>query len=1058
MAKRTRKLPSKQVHKRQQAELPAGIRLVRTLRGHERPIGRIAWSPNGRLLASPSNDKTIRLWDASTGECLQVLRNEEFVHLVAFSNDGKLLATGGRFGADGNFALTLWNLDNGQVLKRLGNHLSTISAVAFQPNGTSLASGSFDTSAKLWDIESGTQLNVFGTPAAGSRLPDDLIYDIAFDPTGRQLLIGGVRKIQIIDPITGERIRRLKGQGYATNIAFDSAGRWLASAGSDGAVHLRDTSSYKLLRTLEGHTDAVTCLRFLPNTDLLATRGREHDSTIRLWHAATGNALATFHELASDSCFPGIAFHPFQRLLATVGSDPDAAGQNRDRLIHIWELDVDRLLDPLEKSVHYVNAKVVLVGDTGVGKSGLSLVLNNEKFAPTESTAGRRVWTFDTQRVKVENEVTQTRETLLWDLAGQPGYRIIHQLHLNEVAVAIVVFDARSETDPLAGVRHWERALRLAQQRQRSASVAMKKFLVSARNDRGGVSVSKDRINALRSEFEFDGYFETSAKEGWEIETLREAIQNAIDWGNLPEVSSSELFAKIKDFLLEVKKSGRMLSPASQLFDEFNKSGDVASDDLTILKNQFDTCIGRLENRDLIRRLTFGGYVLLQPELLDAYASAMVNTAKSEPDGLGSLGEDVALAGKFFVPKEQKIQEPDQEQLLLHATVEELVRHDLALRENADDGRYLVFPSQFNRDYEDAPEPKGKALAISFDGPAQNLYSTLTVRLAHSGLFTTGRVDMWRNAALFTAKASGKCGLFLQEFAEGRGRLILFYDERASSETRFNFEEFVVTHVERRALNDSVAIVRFFICSNGHPVPHEYVKLLREQGKTVFACPCGEQVSLIETREPTQFQSAVSAMDQSADRHRDFDAFVMSAKGEVSTQNFKKWAGAERVTLAIVFTDIIGSTALNESIRDESMAPIIQSHFLQSRTLIKRFGGREIKTIGDSFMTAFKSADAALNYALSLHESTGHPEVKIRAGIHIGQMQVTEDDVFGGTVNFAARVVGAIEGAEIWLSERVKEDIDRLGSRQHKELVWQRHDSVTLKGFPDTFTLWSVRD
>jgi hypothetical protein len=69
-----------------------------------------------------------------------------------------------------------------------------------------------------------------------------------------------------------------------------------------------------------------------------------------------------------------------------------------------------------------------------------------------------------------------------------------------------------------------------------------------------------------------------------------------------------------------------------------------------------------LENRDLIRRLTFGGYVLLQPELLDAYGSAMVNTAKEEPDGLGSLAEEITLAGKFFVPKEQKVTDPGQEQ------------------------------------------------------------------------------------------------------------------------------------------------------------------------------------------------------------------------------------------------------------------------------------------------------------------------------------------------------------------------------------------------------------
>jgi hypothetical protein len=74
---------------------------------------------------------------------------------------------------------------------------------------------------------------------------------------------------------------------------------------------------------------------------------------------------------------------------------------------------------------------------------------------------------------------------------------------------------------------------------------------------------------------------------------------------------------------------------------------------------------------------------MLQSKLLDAYASAMVNTAKEEPDGLGSLAEEIALAGRFFVPEERIIEDSGQEQLLLTATVEELVRYDLALQENA---------------------------------------------------------------------------------------------------------------------------------------------------------------------------------------------------------------------------------------------------------------------------------------------------------------------------------------------------------------------------------------
>ena len=266
-----------------------------------------------------------------------------------------------------------------------------------------------------------------------------------------------------------------------------------------------------------------------------------------------------------------------------------------------------------------------------------------------------------------------------------------------------------------------------------------------------------------------------------------------------------------------------------------------------------------------------------------------------------------------------------------------------------------------------------------------------------------------------------------------------------------------MAHAQRRALDGTVDLVRFFVCPDcGDPVPDSYVKRLRDKGTMAFNCPCGGTVSLSEPKDRIHFRSEVEAMDKSADRQRDFDAFIMSAKGETSTTKFQEWAGGERVTLAIVFTDVVGSTALGEEIRDEAMNQVRRAHFAQSRKLIGQFKGREIKTIGDSFMAAFKSVDAGLDYARALQGNAGHPQVQIRAGIHIGPMHVEEGDVFGGTVNFAARVIGAIKGAEIWLSDRARDDIDRLGAKHHKQLKWERHEGVAMKGFPGGFTLWSL--
>jgi class 3 adenylate cyclase len=573
------------------------------------------------------------------------------------------------------------------------------------------------------------------------------------------------------------------------------------------------------------------------------------------------------------------------------------------------------------------------------------------------------------------------------------------------------------------------------------------------------VSVSKERIDGLIREFGIDGYFATSAKEGWQIAELRAAIESAIDWGELPVVTSTTLFAAIKAFLLDIKKTGQLLAPVSDLLRLFEDAAAVSetSDDEN-LRGSFSSCIGRLENRDLIRRLSFGDYVLLQPELLDAYASAMVVTAKDEPDGLGSISEQAALGGHFHVPEEHRIKDHKQEQLLLHATIEELVQHDLALRENSVDGGYLVFPSQFNRDYEDAPEPPGRTLAISFEGPTQSLYSTLAVRLGHSGLFEITRAEMWRNAAVFGARAGGKCGLYLQEFGEARGRLTLFFDS-TSAETRFHFEEYVLAHLNRRALEGSVDLVRFYVCDVCHyPVPDFYIKLLREKGNTTYHCPCGGTVPLTELRgaDATRFSSEVWRMDIEADRQRNFDAFLLSAVGETRTRTFTDWAGGERVTLAIIFTDVVGSTAMGEMLKDEDMGEVRRAHFYQSRKLITRYKGREIKTIGDSFMAAFRSVEAALDYARAFQANTGDKKVRIRAGIHIGPMHVEEGDVFGSTVNYAARIVNAIKEDEIWLSESAKADIDALGARRYRNLIWERHESVDLKGFAGPCELWSV--
>ena len=1008
-----------------QKKLPPGVKLVQTLRGHANVIGKIAWSPDGKRLASPSRDKTVRLWDVLTGACLKILEQHQYETLtVAFSPDGKILASGGEGGE-----LYLWDANHGVLLGELSDHISAVSCLAFDPTGQQLASGDFAGELRVRKITTTPRIQQEKSIQLNKPDATEKIYQVAFDDTGQRIAAASKQEgIQVWNTHTGKIAHAMDGHGGGATIAWNSSGTLLASSGEDRTIKL--WSMGQLTKTLQGHSKHVISLDFIPNTELLVSMGL--DDTVRFWNIKMGVCIAIFSELKGADFLSGLAVHPHQPRIAIVGSDPDTPINIRDRIVHIYELDWELLLGQLVDSTnHYVNAKVALIGDAGAGKTGLSLVLRNQPFRATASTHGRAIQLIDSQQVITANNTIQTREILVWDFAGQPNYRIIYQLHLHQVAVALLVFDACNETNLLAGVTYWARALHLAQQRQGSVAIPMKIFLVSARNDIGCVSISEQRLQALVKKFGFDGYFRTSAKEGRGVQELQQAITKSVNWEQLPTVSPSLRFTTIKTFLLNEQNKATLLVPERQLFKDYTQQHPEKHKREKYLQAQFTTCIGQLETHDLIRRLSFGDYILLQPELLDAFASAMLNAAKEEPDGLGSLSEEVALQGTFYIPEELTIQDHGQKQILLVATLNELLQHGLVLRETTYDGNYLVFPSQFNRDDEDAPELEGKAVEITFDGPVRNLYATLVVRLAHSGIFSTERAKMWRNTAVFTDHIGGKHGLLLQKIDEARGRLILFFpDAQMSDENRFHFETLILKHVKQRTLNNTVQLVRLYVCQNcNQPVPDVHVKQLQAKKKHSFTCACGSMVSHDVMPTPEE---------------------------KTGPPNLQKWAGGEQVTLAIVFTDVIGSTQLSENIGIHKMNHVRRAHFNQNHKLTNQFRCRKTKSLGDGFISLFSSVDCALDYARALQRNAGHPQVQIRVGIHFGTMQVYQNDVFGATVGFAARMTNIIRGAEIWLSNAAKEEIDRLGATQHKPLQWQKHTTV-VKGYAGTFTLWALR-
>ena len=866
-------------------QIPDGLTLLHTLIGHRGVITRIAWSPDGKTLASPSRDSSIRLWDATTGELQQTLDGNAGGHTVwyssvAWSPDGSQIAA-----TSGDRSVELWDVEKGNMYWALDGHTGPVHSVSWSPDGAEIVTASSDGTVRLWDIDQ-TDLKWTATDHSNSVLA------VAWSPDGKMVASGSAdNTVRIWEKHIG-LTSRLTFEGHSdpvSSVCWSHDGSLVASGSFDNTVRIWDAATGRQKFILEGHSDTIVSVSFSANDELLASKSK--DGTVRIWRCDPWDLVAVLEEQIYLDDYSSAVFHPESMVLASLGK--------ANAVIRLWDLDLPFLLGGVTAvdTVHYTNAKVILLGDTGVGKTGLGLVLTGAPFSATESTHGRHVWTMSQDKIQHEDGREETRETLLWDLAGQPGYRLIHQLHLNEIAVALVLFDQRSEADPFAGVRHWARALRQAQRIQGEAAIPMKKYLVASRVDRGGIGVSRERIEAVMADLGFDGYFETSAKEGWDIPQLMQTIKDQTPWDILPKVSSNELFQMIKDFLIKEKEKGRVLTTFDDLYNIFKElHGDSirfaglapGQDSQAMLRIQFETCIGRIESRDLIRRLSFGNLILLQPELLDSYASAIVNAAKSEPDGLGSIYEEDIRNGKFRMSSDERIRDRGQEPLLLIATVEDLLRHEIALRESTDGGPILVFPTEFTREHGSTPDPEGKTAYFTFEGAVLNIYATLVVRLLRSAVFVKDK--MWRNLVIVKDAVGAKCGLALQEVEEGNGKLTLFHTKDASKQTQFQFEEYVRLHLQRRAFPDTIFRHAIFKCTDcGFTVTDQLARLRSERGFDWAHCPvCSTRISLVDRPEKISSDDieVIVEMDKSADEKRDIALTDSIFQGKIATRDF----------------------------------------------------------------------------------------------------------------------------------------------------------------------------
>jgi GTPase SAR1 family protein len=495
--------------------------------------------------------------------------------------------------------------------------------------------------------------------------------------------------------------------------------------------------------------------------------------------------------------------------------------------------------------VQYANAKVLLVGESGVGKSGLAnylahgIKVRDDKPIPSTDGAWATHWPLPHPKTTVGVD----REIWLWDFAGQVDYRLVHQIFMDETAAAVLVFNPQSE-NPFEGLGHWDRDL------QKAARKPFAKLLAAGRVDRGGLVVSATSMTKFMEERQFHGSLhETSAKTGKGCKKLREAIVKAIDWDRIPITTSLTLYHRIKEEVLRLRDSGTILIRLSEL----NQRLELLLSGQRFTSAELQTALGHLAGPGMIQRLEFGGFILLRPEVLSRYAAAVVRKVRKHPQEIGCIREDELLAGDLDYQDFTRLPRED-ERVVLQTLLETFISRAWCLRQPCDGSPLLTFPSYFRRERREQPSHPITLVTYRFDGPTDEIYATLVVRLHHTVAFHS--TVLWRSAADFRTQTGGVLGFTLTREAEGTSRLEVYFAPSVDENSRVIFLRYVHDHLIHNAQN--VVRLRHYSCANKKcdifqqrfPDQAMIDKALAAGGKGKVFCPgCGKPISLRDVIE-----------------------------------------------------------------------------------------------------------------------------------------------------------------------------------------------------------------
>ena len=576
--------------------------------------------------------------------------------------------------------------------------------------------------------------------------------------------------------------------------------------------------------------------------------------------------------------------------LLRVGSSGQLVVRNRiyERAFVDWEVgeafyqlgpSVATIPQKLEfqEALHYTTAKVVLLGDQGVGKSSLAHRLIHGAFAAQSSTHGHQFWVFPALG-EIRADGTEC-EAILWDYAGQSDYRLIHSLFIDAADLALVLFDASDRSDPLHGVEFW---LKQLQAKKGRCPI----LLVGTRTDCGTCSLTPEKLEAFCERRGIVGPIMTSSLTGYGLDQLVGRMTSIIPWDEKPATVTTSTFKKIKDYVLRPKMDGQVIITPKQL----RHGLEATNDRWRFTDAEMLTAIGHLENYGYVRSLrTSRGeqHILLQPARLNNLAASFVLEARRNPKGLGALEEKWLLAGGYNFPELKDLHTKDRD-LLLDTTILLFLEHNICFRE-IDPFRmepYLVFPELINLKKpleEDAVVEDGVAYTVT--GPTENVFASLTVLLGYTYTFT--RTVQWQNNARYEVGDGLICGFRQEAERDGEIDFVLCFASNVGLPTRTFFQGLFESFLARRNLT----VTRYdpVSCKCGHLLDRSVIRLRMKEGKNFTFCnECGKKLKLPAAGKPIQLsrdeQITVDVQRQAAEHRTQFEQALFQVRAYVAEQ------------------------------------------------------------------------------------------------------------------------------------------------------------------------------